>query len=233
MTPVWCQNPISRPDDDCRAAAECSVAECGRLRATEKVNKLETRLTPGEKSNHKRMAQVAAVFSVERWNRKPADLLHVLRAPETEKNRPRPRNKRVWSSVEKTPRAVIRSMFDEALRQDPEKVRRWVALVDGEPKQLRAVKDEARRTGVQVTLILDVVHVMEYVWKAARAPFGASTPDAEKWVTRRLLELFTGKAAAPSLGPFAGGPSAATWTMRRAKPSRRPAATSPTVHARG
>jgi hypothetical protein len=169
------------------------LREATKKKAAEKVNKLETRLTPGEKSNRKRMAQVAAVYSVERWKRKPADVLHVLRAPETEKNRPRPRNKRVWASVEKTPRAVIRSMFEEALRQDPEKVRRWVVLVDGEPKQLRAVKDEARRAGVQVTLILDVVHVMEYVWKAARALFGASTPDAEKWVTRRLLELFTGK----------------------------------------
>lgn len=90
--------------------------------------------------------------------------------------------------MEKTPRAVIRSMFEEALRQDPEKVRRWVVVVDGEPNQLHAMKAEARRVAVDVTLILDVVHFIEHVWKAARALFGAPTLDAEKWVTRRLLE---------------------------------------------
>jgi hypothetical protein len=143
---------------------------------------------PGEKSSRKRMAQVAAVYSVERWKRTPADVLHVVRAPETEKNRPRPRSKRVSASVEKTPRALIRSMFEEALPQEPEKVRRWVVLVDGEPNQLHAVKANARRVAVDVTLILDVVHVIEHVWKAARALFGAPTLDAEKWVTRRLPE---------------------------------------------
>ena len=73
-------------------------------------------------------------------------------------------------------------MFDEALRRDPNKERRWVVLVDGEPRQLRAVKAEARRAGVKVTILLDVVHVLEYVWKAARALFGGSNVKAEKWV---------------------------------------------------
>ena len=49
-------------------------------------------------------------------------------------------------------------------------------LVDGEPRQLAAVKAEARRAGVKITILLDVVHVIEYVWKAARALFGESTP---------------------------------------------------------
>ena len=82
-------------------------------------------------------------------------------------------------------------MFDEARRRDPDDVakRRWVVLADGEPRQLRAVKAEARRAGVKVTILLDVVHVLEYVWKAARALFGGSNPKAEKWVGERLLAL--------------------------------------------
>ncbi len=155
------------------------------------------------------MAQVATVYSVERWVRSAEDVLHVLRTKDTDTKRPKPHDKRVWASVEKTPRKVIRSMFDEALRQDPEKRRRWIVLVDGEPKQLRAVKLEARRAGVSVTIILDVVHVMEYVWKAARSLFGDSNPEAEPWVGNRLLELFTGKS---------GGQVARTirwWASRR------------------
>jgi len=169
------------------------LRQATRLAAERKVNKLETRLAPGEKNNRKRMAQVAAVYSVAPWPRTAAE---VLRKP-TEKDatkRPNPHDKRVWASVEKHPRKVIRAIFDEALRRDPDRQRRWVVLVDGEPKQLAAVKAEARRIGVKPTILVDVIHVLEYVWKAARALFGQSTPEAEAWVGDRLLALLTGRS---------------------------------------
>jgi hypothetical protein len=168
----------------------------GTRRAAEKSGrKLETRLTPGEKSNRKRMAQVATVYSIAPFPRGPADILHTLRAAdEVDAKRPRPTDKRVWASVEKTARAVIRDAFEEARRRDPDKTRRWVVLVDGEPKQLRAVKAEARRAGVKVTILADIVHVIEYVWDAARALFGGSCAKAEKWVADRLLALLTGRS---------------------------------------
>ncbi|MGO8993793.1 MAG: ISKra4 family transposase [Polyangiaceae bacterium] len=168
----------------------------GTRRAAEKsVRKLETRLTPGEKSNRKRMAQVATVYSIAPFPRGPADILHSLRdADQVDTERPRPTDKRVWASVEKTGRAVIRDAFEEALRRDPTKARRWVVLVDGEPKQLRYVKAEARRAGAKVTIVADIVHVIEYVWDAARALFGESNAKAEKWVEDRLLALLTGRS---------------------------------------
>jgi hypothetical protein len=168
------------------------LREATRLAAEKKVNKLETRLAPGEKNNRKRMAQVAAVYSVAPWPRTAADVVN--KTHEGSAPRPAPQDKRVWASVEQHARKVIQSMFDEALRRDPERRRRWVVLVDGEPKQLAAVKAEARRVGVKVTILLDVVHVLEYVWKAARAIFGESTPEAESWVGDRLLALLTGRS---------------------------------------
>jgi hypothetical protein len=183
------------------------LREATRRAAEKKVNKLETRLSPGEKNNRKRMAQVAAVYSIAPWPRTAADVVN--KTPESDASRPAPRDKRVWASVEKQPRTVIRSMFDEALKRDPERKCRWVVLVDGEPKQLAAVKAEARRVGVKVTILLDVVHVLEYIWKAARAIFGESTPEAETWVGDRLLALLTGRS---------GGDVAATirwWASQR------------------
>jgi hypothetical protein len=180
-----------------------------RKRAEGARSKLETRLSGGEKRNRKRMAQVAAVYSVDPWIRTPEDVLHGLRHENTDKSRPKLQAKRVWASVEKAPGKVIRAMFDEALRQDPEKARRWVVLVDGDEKQLRAVKAAARRAQVKVTIIVDVVHVIEYVWKAARALFGEANPEAEPWVSNRLLEL---------LGGHSGGDVARTirgWAERR------------------
>jgi len=169
------------------------LRDATRLAAEKKVNKLETRLTPGEKKNRKRMAQVATVYSVAPWPRTAADVLRTPTERDTTK-RPRSHDKRVWASVEKHPRKVIRAMFDEAQKRDPEHGRRWVVLVDGEPKQLAAVKAEARRAAVKVTILVDVVHVLEYLWKAARALFGKSTPEAEGWVGNRLLALLTGRS---------------------------------------
>jgi hypothetical protein len=168
----------------------------GTKRAAEKaVRKVETRLTPGEKSNRKRMAQVATVYSVAPFPRKPSEIVHPrLNSTDVDARRPRPTDKRVWASVEKTPKAVIREAFAEALRRDPEKTRRWVVLVDGEPKQLAAVKAEARRAGARVTILLDVVHVLEYLWNAARVIFGATNTEAEKWVGDRLLALLSGRS---------------------------------------
>jgi hypothetical protein len=169
------------------------LREATQRRAAATTNKLETRLSGGEKRNRKRMAQVATVYSVAPWVRTPEDMLHGLRPKDIEKERPTVRAKRVWASVEKSPTRVIRAMFDEALQRDPEKKRRWVVLVDGDPKQLRAVRKTARRVGVKVTILVDIVHVIEYIWKAARALFGSSNPEAEPWVSNRLLELLGGK----------------------------------------
>jgi hypothetical protein len=145
----------------------------GTRRAAEKSGrKLETRLTPGEKSNRKRMAQVATVYSIAPFPRGPSDIVHSLRKPDdVDAKRPRPTDKRVWASVEKSSRAVIREAFAEALRRDPQNTRRWVVLVDGEPKQLRAVKAEAKRAGVKVTILIDIIRVRLLSGRANRNEF--------------------------------------------------------------
>jgi hypothetical protein len=183
----------------------------GTQKAAEKsTNKLKTRLTPGEKNNRKRMAQVATVYSIAPFVRCASDIVHTANATaEVDVKRPRPCDKRVWASVEKSSRPVIREAFAEALRRDPAKQRRWVVLVDGASDQLRHVKAEARRAGAQVTILLDVIHVLEYIWDAARAIFGQSNAAAEKWVSKRLHELLSGRS---------GGDVARTirwWAARR------------------
>jgi hypothetical protein len=171
------------------------LREATRQAARKSAHKLQTRLTPGEKRGRKRMAQVATVYSIAPFVRSASDLVHPLRdCAKVEAQRPRPTDKRVWASVEKSGRTVIREAFDEALRRDPARARRWVVLVDGEPRQLRAVKKEARRAGVEVTILVDLVHVLEYVWNAARALFGESNVKAESWVGDRLLALLSGRS---------------------------------------
>lgn len=71
------------------------------------MRKLVTRLTAGEKRNRKRMAEVAAIYTVLRFVRTPIDILADLgRKPDDEARRerrarrPKVRNRGVLASVE-------------------------------------------------------------------------------------------------------------------------------------
>jgi len=177
------------------------LREATKQAAAKSKHKLETRLTPGEKRNRKRMAQVATVYSVARHYRSAADIIGRGSGNSTSPApRPKPSDKRVWASVSKEYDEVIDEAFDEAQRRDPDHSRRWIVLVDGDPKQLDAVNTAAERVGASISVILDFVHVMNYIWAAARALFGASTPDAEKWVQDRLYGMLTGRTGADTAG---------------------------------
>jgi len=164
--------------------------------AAKKTRKLGTRLAKGEKRNHKRMAEVAAIYTVAPFPRTVMDVVHDLRpVQDVEKKRPKPENKRVWASVELTAEQVIAQTFEEALRRDPERKRRWVVLVDGNKDQLAAIRKAARRFGVQITVVLDLMHVLEYLWKAAHCFHADGTKEAEAWVEQRLIGLLQGQTA--------------------------------------
>jgi hypothetical protein len=164
-----------------------------RRAAESSSHKLQKRLTKGEKRNRKRMAEVTAVYLVEPFQRSAEEVIQEL-GPVHEVNarRPQPMHKRVWASVVENAIDVIDEAFREAGRLDPEHKRRWVVVVDGNPDQIRAVRKVAARHGVQVTLVLDVVHVLEYLWKAAYCFHPDASQEAEAWVTKRLRALLTG-----------------------------------------
>lgn len=166
--------------------------------AAERSNHLEHRLSPGEKKGCKRMAEVAAVYELASVPRTTADIIDELEGAPTK--RPKAQNKRVWASVEKDPTDVIAAAFAEALGRDPDRQRSWLVLVDGNKDQIRYVRAEARRIGVDVTLIMDVIHVIEYVWKAAWCLHEKADPDAERWVTARLRRLLDGDVSGVAAG---------------------------------
>jgi len=162
-------------------------------------HKLQKRLSPGEKRNRKRMATVAAVYTVDRFKRKPAE---VARPPLAAARcvPPRPVGKRVWASLERSTKQVVAEMFDEAFRQDPDGAKPWVCLTDGNPTQIRLVKQQAAAIGVKLVIVLDIIHVLEYLWKAVTAFHPASTKAAEAWVTERLERILAGKSSQVAAG---------------------------------
>ena len=163
-----------------------------------KRSKLATRLSKGEKRNRKRMATVAAVYSVAPHVRTPEQMLAVLaRAQDAEQqrsSRPRPQHKRVWASVEQEPRQVLQEAFREALDRDPQRTRTWVAVVDGNQTQLHLLEQLAEQHGVQLTIVLDIFHVLGYLWKAGHALAVEGSKELEQWVLQRLGRVLEGRA---------------------------------------
>lgn len=161
------------------------------------VRKLATRLTSGEKRNRKRMAEVAAIYTVPSYPRTAEEVVADLNRcadRDARPARPKVRNKRVWASVAEPAKAIIEETFHEALARDPTHKRQWVALLDGNEDQLALVKAAAKKYG-PVFIVVDLMHVLEYLWRAGQGLYGESTPEAETWVQGRLLELLRGKPA--------------------------------------
>lgn len=175
------------------------LREQTRKAAKKRTRKMGARLSKGEKKNAKRMATVAAVYTIAPFVRTPEEVIGQSKPPRAGP-RPRPEHKRVWASIEKTPEEVIDELFMEAHYRDPANDKIWVALVDGDKSQIRILRRLAKKKGLDLTIVVDVIHVIEYLWNAGRAFHPESGTELESWVEHRLLEILRGKA-----GLVAGG----------------------------
>lgn len=198
---------VMRPDS-LRAATAKAAAKASP--------KLTTRLSKGEKRNRKRLAEVGAVYDLHPVPRQPSDIFgdnkhdnnhdnkhdaeHGNDPPATPAPRPRAENKWVTASVVEDAAEVIADVFNEAQRRDPGHSRAWVALVDGNNHQIQRIHTEAADRGVPVTIVVDLVHVLEYLWAAAWCFFDEGDPEAEAWVRQRALAILEGHAVQVAAG---------------------------------
>lgn len=175
------------------------------------------RLSPGEKGNRKRMATVATIYTVAPYRRTAEQVMNVEDEPSETPPRPAVDNKRVWASVAHPAEAVIGELFDEARRRDPAQRRAWVVLVDGEETQLALIEACIKQQPREVSVVLDFVHVLEYLWKAAYGFHPVGSQAAEDWVQDRALRLLKGQASEVAAGMRRSA------TLRALSPERRKA----------
>jgi hypothetical protein len=146
----------------------------------------------------KRMAVVTAVWEQEPHVRTAQDILTRLRRdPEGRRRRPRsdkaprPQNKRVAASVTKSHAEGMAEMFDEAERRNPDGKRRTLVLLDGDEKQIEYAEAEALRRGMSITIVLDLIHVIHYLWTIAVVLCAGEHRAADAWVGHILRQLLT------------------------------------------
>jgi hypothetical protein len=196
------RNMAGCPDGDVlvlTADAKGIVMRPEALRAatakTATSRKLSARLSKGEKRGRKRMAEVVAVYHCTPAPRSPEDVIGPPGAQcGNRRAGPKACGKWLHASVTADTASVITAMFDQADRRDPHRQRTCVVLVDGNTHQIETIHATARSRGRPITIVVDFVHVLEYVWKAAWCLHTEGDPAAEAWVAAHASTILSGRA---------------------------------------
>jgi hypothetical protein len=180
---------------DGKGVAMLPEARRRRTKAPEqRVRTFAKRAGTGEKKGCKRMAETGAVFDVLPEPRTPEQVMRP--DPGTAGNKPRRAVNR-WYTCDITASRdlTVGKIFDEADRRDPGHARTWIALVDGDNYQLGLFQAAAAARGITLAVLVDFIHVLEYLWKAAWCFHPPRDPVMEDWVTAQALDILHGRAA--------------------------------------
>jgi hypothetical protein len=161
----------------------------------QRARNFEKRRGTGEKG-HKRMAQAGCVFDVAVPD-EPRTPEQILARQPGQQPPQAPEAAGTWYTADITAGCAetIAALFDQAGRRDPGHARTWIALADGDNHQIRQIQDQAATRRVPVTILIDFVHVQEYLWKAAWCFHAPRDPAIEAWVTAQELDILHGRAA--------------------------------------
>lgn len=171
------------------------------IKKKERDKESKVRLKKGEKRGKKKMSTVTAVYTIDKNERTVDDVIkEVIEADravkakekpngvESKKERPKPKNKIVKATLAGKEEA-FKDLSKQVTERDPDGKKKRVALVDGEHKLRELVKTYL----VGFCIILDLFHVLEYLWKAAHVFTKEGSKEAELWVTKRLRMLLEGR----------------------------------------
>jgi hypothetical protein len=81
--------------------------------------------------------------------------------------------------------------------------------------QLDLIRAEAARRRAGIHIVIDLIHVLEYIWKAAWSLHDAGDPAVEDWVAARALAVLAGDSARTSQEVTAEASAASLPASRR------------------
>ena len=180
---------------DGKGVAMLPQARRRRTKAPEqRVRTFDKRAGTGEKKGCKRMAETGCVFDVAVPDGPPRTPGQVMRPdPGTAKNKPRAENRWYACDITAGRDVTIGKIFDEADRRDPDHARTWIALVDGDIYQLGLIQAQAAARGITLAILVDFIHVLEYLWKTAWCFHAPRDPAMEDWVIAQGLDILHGR----------------------------------------
>ena len=160
----------------------------------ERVRTFDKRAGTGEKKGCKRMAETGCVFDVT--PARPRTPEQVMRpGPGSAPDSPRAENRWYACDITAGRDVTIGKIFDQADRRDPGHARTWIALVDGDIYQLGLIQAAAAARGITLIILVDFIHVLEYLWKAAWCFHAPRDPAMEDWVIAQGLDILHGRVS--------------------------------------
>ena len=148
---------------------------------------LKARRSKGDKKTHKKEAIAIAVYTIAPYRRTPHDLVNALfKKGLAQPHRPTPRHKQVFASLDGKD-AAFKRLAEWSRRRAGSHIRTRVALTDGaEPLQKHM---RAKLPGF--TLVLDIIHVDEHLWKAGTALYGETEAARATWVETQMQDILS------------------------------------------
>jgi hypothetical protein len=151
----------------------------------------EARRGRGEKKTAKKEATVTALYTIAPYKRDADDIIQALIPAYASENallpsRPKPSNKQVFGTLDGQ-QAAFEQLTRQVEHRDSEQITHHVALTDGN----RGLKNRVQQDLPHFTLIVDIIHVTEYLWEAANTLLGETHPMRDLWMSdalRCLLE---------------------------------------------
>jgi hypothetical protein len=151
------------------------------------------RLAKGEKPNKKKEAVVYSVFTTDPFERTADDIVREVRddativEPKTRPERPEPQNKYTRATLSGREYAFqeVARLLDE---RDPKRTKQRLLLMDGSED----LQKWARIYLPSCLLILDIWHVLVYLWGASLAFHPEGSAESARWVMGKLKLVLEG-----------------------------------------
>lgn len=189
VSPFRQQQPLPAPQEE--AAFLVATVDCKGIPLTgEKgtCSKQGKRRKKGEKKTSKKMACVGAAYSIDAFERTPEQILDEVQRKAAAAKRPLPYHKRVQAELLDDKACLFASLAEQIHQRQSDDPKPVLFLSDGE----RALRKLQQRYLPEAIGILDLWHVMEYLWKGAHVFHAEASPAAETWVGQRLGMLLEG-----------------------------------------
>jgi hypothetical protein len=159
------------------------------------------RRSKGQKRTKKKEAVVTAIYTIAPYPRTPQQAADALmrdiegnkgsKRTSTQPQRPAPVGKEVRATLKGKDFALER-LGRRVVQREGEHIQQRAALTDGATALQTRILDKFP----DFELILDIIHVSEYLWDAANALLGEIHPDRTAWVKDQLLQILSGKTTA-------------------------------------
>lgn len=152
----------------------------------------------GMKSGSKRMCEVGCTYwwtpAPPGQRRTAGDILGY--GPARPGTPPRPADPAYRTALAGTTADLAASLFAESDRRDAAHTHAHVVIADGNTHQIDTVRKLAADRGITLHIIIDLMHVLEYLWKAAVVFHGPRNPAAEHWQSALAWEILAGRTQA-------------------------------------